>query len=193
MRQTEARRERRRRIALVGTVTVVVLAVIGGLVAIAVSTRRSSSSASGPVAGVQTFPEERGHTTAKVTYPQSPPAGGAHSPMWLTCGIYASPVPNENAVHDLEHGAVWITYRPDLASAEISALQALVREQGGYTTLSPYSGLRTAVTASAWGAQLNLDSAGDPRLRQFLTRYRQSAQAPEPGATCDGGVGTPSG
>ena len=53
----------------------------------------------------------RNHTTKPVQYPQNPPVGGDHSAQYLTCGVYTSPVPNENGVHDLEHGAVWITYR----------------------------------------------------------------------------------
>ena len=66
----------------------------------------------------------RNHTTQPVTYTQNPPIGGPHSPQWLTCGVYTTPVPNENAVHDLEHGAVWITYQPSLPAAQVAIIQA---------------------------------------------------------------------
>ena len=49
-----------------------------------------------------------------MDYPTSPPAGGAHDAAWLDCGVYDEPIRDENAVHDLEHGTVWISYRPDL-------------------------------------------------------------------------------
>ncbi len=132
----------------------------------------------------------RSHSEAPQIYPQVPPVGGVHSSVWQNCGIYDQPVHNENAVHALEHGAVWITYRPDLPQASVDLLRNLVR---GHThvLLSPYPGLPKPVVASAWGLQLPLDDAADPRLAQFTTRYEQGPQTPEPGAPCDGGIGTP--
>jgi hypothetical protein len=51
--------------------------------------------------------------------------------------------------------------------------------------------LPVPVVASAWGVQLKVQSASDPRLAQFLQKYEQGPQTPEPGAACTGGVGTP--
>jgi uncharacterized protein DUF3105 len=145
-----------------------------------------------PPTGVQTFTGlSRQHVTGPVTYPQTPPVGGAHNPAWLNCGTYTSPVPNENAVHSLEHGAVWITYQPDLPADQLSALQTAAAGQH-YVMLSPYPGLPTPVVATAWGVQLRLNNASDPRLAQFIHFYQQGPQTPEPGAPCSAGTGTPS-
>ncbi|HET9972943.1 MAG TPA: DUF3105 domain-containing protein [Streptosporangiaceae bacterium] len=38
----------------------------------------------------------------------------------MNCGIYDQPVPNERAVHNMEHGAIWITYQPSLPQAQVS-------------------------------------------------------------------------
>src|SRR5215217_3837704 len=54
------------------------------------------------------------HVQGPIEYPQVPPVGGPHNPIWVNCGVYEQPVPSEMAVHSLEHGAVWITYRLDL-------------------------------------------------------------------------------
>ena len=54
----------------------------------------------------------RNHVDQDIDYPQSPPIGGDHNPVWQNCGVYRDPVLDEMAVHSLEHGAVWITYRP---------------------------------------------------------------------------------
>ena len=89
------------------------------------------------------------------------------------------------ALPSLEHGAVWITYRPGLEAAQVDALKKLV-EGRPYTLLSPYEGLDTPVAASAWGAQLKVDSATDDRLKAFLDKYEQGATAPERGASCSG-------
>jgi hypothetical protein len=145
----------------------------------------------GEIAGVVTYSNlSRDHVTGSVTYPQTPPVGGPHNPVWQNCGIYSTPVQNEHAVHDLEHGAVWITYQPALSASAIEQLRSLVRGHD-YALLSPYPGLPTPVVISAWGVQLQVKNASDPRLAQFLKHYEQGPQTPEPGAPCSGGTGTP--
>ena len=132
----------------------------------------------------------RDHSEAPQTYPQTPPVGGVHSSVWQNCGIYDQPIQNEHAVHSLEHGAVWITYRPDLPQATVDQLRNLVRGHD-HVLLSPYPNLPKPVVASAWGLQLPLDNAADPRLSLFISRYESGPQTPEPGAVCSGGIGTP--
>lgn len=147
--------------------------------------------AQGPPAGVQAFSGlARDHVDGHVDYPQIPPVGGAHSKVWLNCGIYPGAVANENAVHSMEHGAVWITYQPTLSDSDIATLRDAVRGKP-YTLLSPYPNLPAPVVASGWGVQLRLPSASDPRLTQFIHFYQQGPQTPEPGAPCSGGTGSP--
>jgi hypothetical protein len=195
LRRAQAARDRRRRIGLIAGGLILVLA-IGGIVTaflVTADDSKDSTSASGAIAGVQTFGKlSQNHVTTKVKYPQTPPVGGDHNPVWLNCGIYSSPVPNENAVHDLEHGAVWITYQPTLPAADIAKLTALAKGQT-YLTMSPYPGLPAPVVASAWSTQLKLTGADDPRLPAFIKKYKQGPQTPEPGSACTGGTGTPTG
>ena len=134
----------------------------------------------------------RQHTEAPQAYAQIPPVGGMHSGIWQNCGIYDQPIRNENAVHSMEHGAVWITYQPDLPADAIEHLRTLVRGKD-YVLISPYPGLPKPVVASAWGLQLSVDNANDSRLPLFIARYAQGPQTPERGAVCSGGIGTPVG
>ena len=131
----------------------------------------------------------RNHTKEPVDYPQTPPVGGPHNPIWQNCGFYSKPVRNEYAVHSMEHGAVWITYSPDLPKDQVENIKSLT--QKSYVLASPYPGLPAPVVASAWGKQLRLNSTSDPRLEQFVSTYSQGPQNPEPGAPCTGGVGSP--
>ena len=143
------------------------------------------------------------HVTTPVTYSVTPPVGGDHNPTPLTCGVYAKPVPNEYAVHDLEHGAIWITYQPSLPQSEVNQLKSFVDRQsvltpstGGpgsrYMTLTPFPGLPTPVVMSSWGFQLRLSSPTDPRMQQFVDKFRASQQyTPEYGGECTSGAGTP--
>lgn len=152
---------------------------------------QNQNASNGNISGIVTYSNlSRNHVTGTVNYPQVPPVGGPHNPVWQNCGIYTSPVPNENAVHSMEHGAVWITYQPSLSTADIQTLQGLVRGHS-YVILSPYTGLPSPVVASAWGVQLKVNSANDPRIAQFISKYEQGPQTPEQGSPCTGGNGTP--
>jgi len=144
------------------------------------------------IAGEQSFSFASGqHTSDTVPYKENPPAGGPHDPAWQNCGIYDAPVKNENAVHALEHGAVWITYRPDLPPDQIEKLRSIATNP--YDLLSPYPNLPAPVVVSAWGKQVQMTGPDDERLEKFLRKYRQGPQTPEPGASCSGGVGQPVG
>ena len=133
---------------------------------------------------------ERGETTGPISYAQSPPFGGKHSPQWQNCGIYNTPVPNETAVHALAHGAVWITYRADASIGDIAALERLARNRT-YLLLSPYPDQAQPIVATAWGVQMPLDDPESYRLKLFVSRYRQGSQTPEPNQPCTCGVGSP--
>jgi hypothetical protein len=195
MRAQQKKAERRRTLLIVGpavTLVIALVAVVGVLIYREAQRQNDiEAAAKAPIQGVQSFDKlSRNHVETPVTYPQTPPVGGDHSPVWLNCGIYSSPVKNENAVHDLEHGAVWVTYQPTLPAAQLEKLKTLARANN-YMTLSPYPGIKTPVVATAWGKQLALPSADDPRLEVFLRTYLQGPQTPEPGAACTGGTGTP--
>ena len=141
-------------------------------------------------AGVEYFPvPSANHVEGPVAYPQSPPVGGDHAPtpLWQNCGYYDEPIGNENAVHSLEHGVVWVTYQPDLAQSEVDKLRPLANEQK--IIVSPYLGLEDPVVLSSWGAQQRFQSADDPEIRDFISALRN--QSPEPNAGCQSGVGDP--
>ena len=129
------------------------------------------------------------HRDGPIAYEQTPPLGGPHNATAQQCAVYDAPIPNEYAVHSLEHGAVWITYRPDLPAGQVEDLRELV-EGNRHRMLSPYEGLPAPIVASAWGKQLKLESAGDPRLKRFLRAFTAGPQAPERGAACSGSSAT---
>jgi hypothetical protein len=185
VKEQQQREQQRRRMTWIGAVGAVVLVLAG---AVTWTITRSQPAA---LSGLTTYPNlARNHVTGTVTYAQTPPAGGDHSAVWQNCGIYTQPVANENAVHSLEHGAIWITYRPTLPAAQITTLKADVKSQP-YGLLSPYPGLPAPVVATVWGTQLKLQSADDPRLKTLIAKYADASLAPEPRGECTGGTGTP--
>ena len=122
----------------------------------------------------------------RVAYDRYPPVGGPHDAEWAACNgvVYDVAVRNENMVHTLEHGAIWITYNPDTIGGDLDALKALVQGKQ-YITLSPYPGLDSKISLQAWAHQLKLDSASDPRIQQFITALQRNPYlTPEVNGTC---------
>jgi hypothetical protein len=137
---------------------------------------------------VETYDDlSQNHVDEPVDYEQSPPVGGEHAPVWQDCGFYDEPVASENAVHSLEHGAVWVTYDPDLPASDVQVLEKLV-EGRTHLLVSPFEDLPAPVVASAWGVQLELEDVDDSLLELFILYYEQGPQRPERGATCSGGT-----
>lgn len=184
--------ERRRRLLTYGISAAVIIALIAAIaIVVGGEAQRKAAieeAAKRPIENVQTFEDlSQNHTEDEVDYPQDPGVGGDHSPIWTNCGVYTAPVKEGQAIHSLEHGAVWISYRPDLPADQIQALTDLVGSQQ-FVLLSPKPDQKSPIAASAWGKQLLLDSASDERLPAFIKAYKQGPDTPEPGAPCTGGV-----
>jgi hypothetical protein len=132
---------------------------------------RPELAAAKQIEGV-TYTKEPNHThilEGTVNYNATPPIGGNHSPYWADCDgtVYPQPIANENAVHALEHGAVWVTYKQGLPADEVSTLAKDVQGQTK-VFMSPYPNLSSAVSLQAWGYQLKVDSVTDPRIARFI-------------------------
>ena len=191
-RRQQQRAVRNRRIGIVAGIVGAVAVVALVVVSVVVTPRPASYSAGGEgksIAGVSTFTNTAGHVETPVTYAQTPPAGGEHHPMWLNCGVYDRAVPNENAVHALEHGAIWVTYEPSLSDDELKTLTSTLPST--YVVLSPYEGLPSPIVLSGWNVQLRVDKASDPRIPQFFEENWKSLTVPEPGALCTGALDAP--
>ncbi|MCA9939235.1 MAG: DUF3105 domain-containing protein [Anaerolineales bacterium] len=181
-RQEQAQRQRRRRLLRVW-LPAGILVIILVAYAIYQTTRPDLPGV------VDLGAQLRGHDSAISYEGQSlPPAGGKHGFAWQNCGIYDTPIDTANAVHSLEHGAVWLAYNPDLPAPQVTALQDQIVGES-YVLMSPYPGLQGRIVLTAWGKRLVLDGVDARRIKAFIDRYRGGG--PEPGALCNGSVGSP--
>jgi hypothetical protein len=197
LKKQQAKQKRNRLITLIGSIAASagVLALV--VVFVITSSTPKVDPASINVAGVTTFDDLTAVHVADGTpvdyeadYDMSPPAGGNHWQYWLNCGVYTEPQQNENAVHALEHGAIWITYDPEQVSADdIETMRADLPDT--YMLISPFPGLQAPVVATGWGNQVELDGIDDPRLGDFVTKFWRSGDVPEPTATCSGAIDGP--
>jgi len=145
-----------------------------------------------PPNGIEVYPATSNHTVeGPIDYDRRPPTNGDHDPLWQNCGFYEEPVEDRHAVHSMDHGVVWITYRPDLPEQQIESLRSYGKEN--YVIASPYPGQDAPVIATSWRVQLELNGTEDPRLRRFVDQFRISELAPLSGNRCMLGVGNPRG
>ena len=186
LRSQQQRGERTRNFAIIGGAAAVAIALVAGAF-VAVQKERGLSDPTKIEGLIEKTIKSGEHTTGTVTYDATPPMGGKHNPQWLNCAVYNKPQVNENAVHSLEHGAVWITYNPDLPKADVDKLAKRAKGEP-FLLVSPYPGLKSPVVASAWGKQVFLDGVNDPRLERFIRSFANGPQTPEPGAVCFGGL-----
>ncbi|MFF2961581.1 DUF3105 domain-containing protein [Streptomyces sp. NPDC057963] len=193
-RRKERARERRNRIVtLTASVAVVAALVAGGgyLMSAANDKEKAETEAkSSPVRGERTWDKlTQNHVDKQVDYPMNPPVGGDHNPVWMNCNadVYSKAIPKENAVHSLEHGAVWVTYTGKAKPADVEKLGKRVKATP-YSLMSPVEDQAAPLMLSAWGKQVTVTSATDARVAQFFTTYVQGPQTPEPGAACTGGI-----
>ena len=189
---------------IAGAVAVVVFAaaVIGYAVVQVNEANANKLESIDEISGVEAADYSPGqdHVTTEVDYDQSPPVGGPHDGNWADCTgtVYDVDIRHENAVHGLEHGAVWITYNPDeVSDADVDTLAELVDGESG-RMLSPYAGLDSPISLQSWNHQLKVDSVSDERIEQFAdfmtfnrapygddTDKNEALAFPEPGATCE--------
>ena len=177
-----------------GVVGVVVLAILGYAVFAVVRGSRSWEDKAADIKGIVNYRaqknpalDSRNHKDGTLTYVTTPPVGGDHNPLWQNCmgDIYSAPIANEHAVHSLEHGAVWVTYKPGIPQDQIDDLKKKVQGKD-YMLMSPYPGLDHNISLQVWGYQLKLDSATDPRIDDLIKDTRLNASM-EPGAACSSG------
>jgi hypothetical protein len=179
-------------------VSVLLLALLGGIVGYAVANQGSGvrdllKEDDKSFSGLRVEEEPaRDHVNAPVgyeDYPSRPPLGGEHSSIAQSCQVYTEPIPPETAVHSLEHGAAWVTYRPDLDAEDVERLRDLV-DGDPYRMMSPLPGQDSPVVLTAWGRQLEVDDASSRDVRRFLDVYTNGRQTPEKGAACVGSTAT---
>lgn len=201
MRRAERSRERRNRILTIGVSVVIVAGLVVGVTVLVQKQSDDSATVATDVKGagafvtgadgVKTWNKKltQNHVTKTVNYPMEPPVGGDHHQVWMNCNgdVYAKAINNMNAVHSLEHGAVWVTYNSKASKTDIDALAAKVKKTP-YTLMSPDDKQADPIMLSAWGKQRTVTSATDPNVDKFFKEFVQGKQTPEPGAACTNGL-----
>jgi len=163
---------------------IIALLVVAGLVYAGVTHFQDSNLNRVPD-GVKSYSYPGGnHDDAFNAWTESPPVGGVHNNTWQKCGYYDGMITTGMGVHSMEHGAVWITYSPDLPQAEKDKLKKLA-EDDSWVLVSEYPNLQAPIVVTAWNKQLIPSSADSKELKQFIRVFKNNPDnTPEYGATC---------
>lgn len=142
-------------------------------------TRSSSDTITTANAKEETFPNEgRDHVsnTERVTYQTNPPTSGKHWANTAQWGLYRdNPPPDEQLVHNLEHGGVIVWFNPSQTSDDeykqlLTIYQSLSKEQYR-TILTSRANMEHKIAMTAWGARLTLDAVDEKAIRAFFEKY----------------------
>jgi len=111
-----------------------------------------------------------------TNWKSNPPVSGAHWPEPQREGVYDKEVPDEGAVHTLEHGRIWITYKSSIPDSAREALREIARNNT-FILLSIRNANDTDIALAAWNRldtfNLNSDGSFDhARVQDFIDRYR---------------------
>lgn len=120
----------------------------------------------------------------EVTYQSNPPTSGNHWPTPLSDGVYKTEKPDEAVIHSMEHGRVWISYKPSLPANIIEQLEKL--GDGQALIITPRNASETDIALAAWTRldtfNLNIDGTLDEqRVRDFINRYKNKGPEFIPG------------
>lgn len=112
-----------------------------------------------------------------VTYNSVPAVGGPHWPSPAAWGNSTVPVPDERAVHNLEHGGVVISYNA-IPTGDLAKLQSLLltypRDGFGEVKLliRPYDRIASGTfVLAAWGWKQAFATYDDAGVRAFLDAH----------------------
>ena len=107
-----------------------------------------------------------------VSYNSNPPTSGDHYAGAAPVRFYDKELPDEQLVHNLEHGHVWIAYKPNLSGEIIDILKDF---GGGNVIVTSRLKNGTDIALAAWGRldKFNIEGSIDgQRIKNFISRYQ---------------------
>jgi hypothetical protein len=125
-------------------------------------------------------------------YNSDPPTSGQHYDLPATPGFYDVAPPDEQLVHNLEHGYVIVFFNceanPNLSCDQlIEDLQREMRGEGisrvtrtPKLIVAPRPGMENLITYTSWGHLHRADEFNPDTMQEYITLYLDNA--PEPNA-----------
>ena len=104
-------------------------------------------------------------------YNSNPPTSGPHYPESAAWGVYDKTLPDEQLLHNLEHGGIWISYK-DAGDKDLAdQLKSLASKYTLKVIMEPRPADDSRIAVAAWGRLLKLDHFDKQQIRDFINAY----------------------
>lgn len=154
------------------TIGVAVFAVLVLTGIIVLSRGSGGDSAQGGVVGQEQTSEGQQHIQngqPHEPYKTNPPNSGPHYTQPAEWGYYDQPLEDEQVVHNLEHGGIWISYKPSaLNNSQLEELKKLAKQYSGRIVVSPRTQSDSNLAVVSWTRLEKRDSWDKGIIEQFL-------------------------
>lgn len=175
----EIRIKERKRTSIVMILAVVApLLLVAVLVAFALMTRQPKEDI--PDVGEAITIQGREHIKVGVShgeYNSNPPTSGWHYEVPAEWGVYTKELPQEQLIHNLEHGGIVIQYKPTLDKETIAQLEDLKKSEFECKlVVAPYNNLDTHINIAltAWGRLHESAEYNETDIKNFIKKYKDT-------------------
>lgn len=112
-----------------------------------------------------------GHTHE---YNSNPPTSGWHFSQPAEWGIYDKELPDEVLIHNIEHGGIWISYRPGIPDDIKKTLGGFYERFGRKIIVTPRAANDADIALAAWNRleKFSVVELTDERVRAFIKAFR---------------------
>lgn len=170
LRADQAVRSKKRRAMLWIIIVLVILGgLIGGGIAYSKWKKKNLPGQSYPNQGQEHVGPEHKHI-----YNSNPPTSGWHFPQPAEWGIYQDELPDETVIHNLEHGGIWISYKPTISEDIKGKLENFYTKYGRKIIVTPRSKNDSDIAVAAWNRLDKFSAAeySDERVARFIKAFR---------------------
>lgn len=157
-------------------VTMIAILIVGSVGLVALSKKRNPAPERPGIAHEDKGRKHVADGTIKNDTPE-PPTSGDHYSSPLPWRAYDQEIPDGSAIHNLEHGGVYVSYRPDVPSDQISKIRALFTEPFSRQNFSPTKVIvapRAAndspIIMSSWTRSMKLEAFDEEKMVEFYLR-----------------------
>lgn len=157
--------------------------IVVGFVAVVVVAGMTASPEP-PRPGIEQSDNGNEHVDSKEYGGDQPPTSGPHAGP-IAWGMYDTEVRDDQVIHNMEHGGVYVSYQPGLPKDQIEKLTNLLSEpfsnpkfQPKKVILAPRAANKSPIVLSSWLRSEELESYDQSKIEDYIER--NLGKSPEP-------------